>query len=71
MFLKIEGDQLVNLSLISRVEMRHQSHQRTAILYNVNGAEVVQSRVAYQYFMQVPGTVLPEVQILDALKPEK
>lgn len=51
MFLKIEGDRLINLTLMSRVELYHQPHKRFAVLYNQTVLEA-ESHMAYQYFMQ-------------------
>lgn len=49
MFLLIEGDRLINLTLISRIELYHAGHQKYARLYN--GAVMEgDSKIAYDYF---------------------
>jgi hypothetical protein len=47
MFLAIEGDMLINLTLISRVEFNHKD--RTAKLFNA-GVYEAESHIAYEYF---------------------
>lgn len=48
-FLLVEGDQLINLSLISRVELCHDEHKRYAKLWNAGVLEF-ESKIAYDYF---------------------
>ena len=48
MFLKVEGDRLINLTLISRVDLHH--HTGEASLWNAGVMELC-SKIAYEYFM--------------------
>lgn len=48
MFLEIEGNTLLNLALIDRVEMRH--HEKRALVWQ-NNAVVAESEIAYKWLM--------------------
>lgn len=48
-FIEIENGDLINLSLIDRVVLRHGAHQQVALLYQ-GGLLMAESSVAYRYF---------------------
>jgi hypothetical protein len=49
MWLMLENGTLVNLELVSRVELNHQKREATLINQGVN--EHTDSRIAYEHFM--------------------
>ena len=48
MFLRVEGERLINLTLISRLDFHH--HEKEASLWNAGVLEL-RSKIAYDYFM--------------------
>ena len=50
MFLEIEGNNFINLTAVSRIELYHAEHKRYARLYT-GGAIEVESHMAYAFFM--------------------
>lgn len=50
LFLEIEGNVLINVELIDRVELKHAEHQKYAILW-VGGVMQGDSHIAYRWFM--------------------
>lgn len=49
LFLEIEGDVLINLENVDKVEMQHASHKQVAIIW-MSGAIQAESAIAYRYF---------------------
>ena len=56
MFLEIEGNTIINLDLIDRIEFRHAAHQQSCILWT-GGIIQAESQLAYKYFKQNPNLI--------------